>query len=622
MSAERNGSLLRTKRPYAWVAGAAAATLLIYLPALQNGFVNWDDPAYVYENPHIRSLGLPFFKWAFLDFHAWNWHPLTWISHGLDYAVWGLNPAGHHLSSILLHGANTFLVGMLVVEFFRARGADKEGVAITAAFVTAMLFGIHPLHVESVAWVSERKDVLCALFFLLSLLSYLRYASGTGREMNPMPFTHKYYRFAFAFFLLALLSKPMAISLPLVLLILDWYPLGRFWGRGAMRSLFAEKLPFLILSALSGIVTVLAQLYGGAVVELTDIPAATRSVIAFHALTAYLVKMVWPVDLIPYYPYPQKVSLFSFEYLLPVLFVLLVTSVCLMQSRRQKIWLAVWAYYVITLLPVLGIIKVGGQAMADRYTYLPSLGPFLLAGCGAALLYEKMGALMRRNALVKVSFFAAFALLVALYSGLTIQQVRTWKNGIALWTKAIGTLSREGGKAYINIDIPYENRGIAFKNAGRFEEALSDFSRAFYLNPNATKYHNRGYAFEKVGRFEEALADYSRAIELKPDTPDSYINRASLQARLGHLEEALGDYSRAILLKPDSSDLYYNRGNIYAKTGRYEDAVRDYTQAIQISPHPDYYRNRSIVYKSMGRDDDALNDLLHYELRMKAERGS
>ncbi len=621
MSGERIRVHVSTKKAYAWVAGAAVFTLLIYLPALRNGFVNWDDPAYTYDNIHIRSLDIYFFRWAFFDFHFYNWHPLTWISHGLDYALWQLDPAGHHLSSILLHGVNTFLVGVLVCALFRAGGAGERA-ALNAAFVTGMLFGIHPLHVESVAWVSERKDVLCALFFFLSLLSYIRYASGSGSEMRRTPFGHKHYSLALVFFFLALLSKPMAISLPVVFLILDWYPLGRLGRKGAIRALLAEKLPFLILSVFSGLVTVLAQAYGGAVVELTAIPMATRVVMAFHSLAFYLVKMIWPADLIAFYPYPQNAPLSSIEYLFPVLFVFLATAVCLLQSKRRKIWLAAWAYYLITLLPVLGIVKVGGMAMADRYTYLPSLGPFLLAGCGAALLYEKVDVSARRHGLVKVSLFSTFVVLVALYSALTVQQVRIWKNGVVLWTQVIDSLSKDDEKAYINIDIPYENRGTAFTKAGRFEEALSDFSRAFYLNPNATKYHNRGCAFEKVGRFEEALADYSRAIELNPNTEASYINRASLLVRLGHLEEALGDYGRAIALKPDSADLYYNRGNIYARTGRYEEAVKDYTQAIRLAPHPDYYRNRSIVYRSLGREDDAVSDLRHYELRMKAGQGS
>jgi tetratricopeptide (TPR) repeat protein len=622
MGAERIGLGAGIKRPLAFIASAAVVTLLTYLPALRNGFVNWDDPVYVYDNPYIHSLGLPFFKWAFLDFHVWNWHPLTWISHAVDYALWGLNPMGHHLTSVLLHGMNTFLVGVLVLRLFRERGYNNESMVIATASATSLLFGIHPLHVESVAWISERKDVLCAFFFLLSLISYLRYVSGAGRGMKFAPFRDRYYLLALVSFLLALLSKPMAISLPMVLLILDWYPLGRVRGGDAVRSLLAEKLPFFILGASSGVLTVLAQHFGGALVDLTDIPVATRIVVAFYALTSYLSKMVWPAGLIPYYPYPQAVSLFSLEYLLPVLCVLLVTTVSVMYVRRQKVWLAVWAYYLITLAPVLGIVKVGGQAMADRYAYLPSIGPFLLAGYGIAFLGEKIDVITRRNVLAKAAFSAVSLFFVVLLSCLTIQQVRIWKNGIVLWTRVIESLPEEGGKAYINIDIPYESRGIALKDAGRFEEALSDFDHSFYLNPNAMKHHNRGYAFERVGRLEEALADYSRAIGLKPTIPDSYVNRASLNARMGHIEEALDDYGHAIALKPDAPDLYFNRGNIYAKKGRYDDAVKDYTRAIQIRPDPDYYRNRSIVYRKMGREEDALNDLMHYELRVNAEQGS
>src|SRR5512139_1367135 len=241
-------------------------SFFIYLSALQNQFIHWDDDRYIFENPHIRSLGPAFFKWAFFDFYAGNWHPLTWISHALDYAVWGLSPMGHHLTNNILHAVNTFLVVLLTVRLLEvlkerreAEGAhtflDDRGISI-AGGVTGLLFGLHPLHVESVAWVSERKDLLCALFFLLSIMTYMSYVSDRNNRS---------YVLSLVFFILALMSKPMAVSLPIVLLILDWYPFERFGSLDTFRKVLIEKIPFIALSFASAVLTVLAQEKGGAI---------------------------------------------------------------------------------------------------------------------------------------------------------------------------------------------------------------------------------------------------------------------------------------------------------------------------------------------------------------------
>ncbi len=306
-------------------------TFIVYLAALQNEFVEWDDSQYVFENLHIRSFDLDFFKWAFFDFYAANWHPLTWISHALDYAVWGLNPMGHHLTNNILHAVNTFLVVLLVVRLLTSRQAVKltsshmssapadppeagnsrftihdSRFALIAAGVTGLLFGLHPIHVESVAWVAERKDLLCALFYLLSIMAYVSYRSYT---------TNKSYILSLFFFILALLSKPMAVSLPVVLLILDWYPFGRIQSLKTFRDSFVDKIPFIALSIVSSILTVLAQRAEGAVTAIEAIPLSTRMLVASKSLIAYLWKMLMPMHLIPYYPYPNDASLFSLEYL-------------------------------------------------------------------------------------------------------------------------------------------------------------------------------------------------------------------------------------------------------------------------------------------------------------------
>jgi tetratricopeptide (TPR) repeat protein len=594
-SFNRFKSLWTAYRPHLVIGMAVVVTVVVYLPALKNDFVNWDDMTYVYTNAHIRSFGLQLFQWAFLKFFAWNWHPLTWISHGLDYAVWGLNPLGHHLTNILLHGVNTFLVGLLTVKLIESHGSgqgkpeppektlsDKQILSVAA--IACILFGVHPLHVESVAWISERKDLLCGLFFLLSLLAYKRYARDAGGSANSL-FSNRHYLFSLCFFLLALLSKPMAVSLPLVMLILDWYPFNRLAGRNILRIAFLEKLPFFLLSFLSGVITIKAQNFDGSVETLLAIPFSTRILVGFNALISYLGKMIWPQGLIPFYPYPLNVSLLSYKYLLSVLLLVAITIVCFAFLRRSKIGMAVWAYYGVTLLPVLGFIQVGRQAMADRYMYLPSIGPFLLIGLGAVVVFEKITARRRGSKAVKMTLLSAGFFVVGILSYATVKQIHVWKDGGVLWTTVIETLSEKQGD-YAYLDLPY---------------------------------HNRGLFFEKIDRYDEALRDYSQAIQISPGAPESYASRGFLFAKLGCLDDALTDYTQALHLQPDTPEVYYNRGNVNAKLGRLEDAVRDYTQAIHLSPrpHPDYYRNRGLVYKNLAKQNEAANDFLESE-KLKA----
>ncbi len=318
-------------------------TFAIYLSALRNDFVNWDDDIYVYANYHIRSLNWKFIMWAFSSFHAGNWHPLTWISHALDYAVWGLNPMGHHLTNIILHAINTFIVVLLCIkllEMWKERWMPDEASTflnerrtMIAAGVTGFLFGLHPLHVESVAWVSERKDLLCGLFFLLSIMAYASYRSYT---------TYKTYIFSLFFFILALLSKPMAVSLPVVLLILDWYPFGRIRSLKSFSVACVEKLPFVVLSFISSILTIMAQRTEGAMEMTVVVPLWARMLVAANAFVTYLGKMVAPAGLSPYYPYPtqQEVTLLLPRYLIAVLGVVGITATLLVFANKRRLWLS------------------------------------------------------------------------------------------------------------------------------------------------------------------------------------------------------------------------------------------------------------------------------------------
>ncbi len=493
---------------------------MVYLPALRNEFVYWDDNLYIFENPNIRSFDAGFFRWAFLGFPVSNWHPLTWISHALDYALWGLNPLGHHLTNIVLHAVNTALVVMLalkLLEFVRERSAQKgtgsflnNRTILIAAGTTGLLFGIHPVHVESVAWVSERKDLLCALFFLLSVLAYANAVRRMGHGAERIRLTSGALLPALCFFILALMSKPMAVSLPVVLLILDWYPLNRIRSFKTIWAAGVEKLPFILLSLLSSLFTILAQSEGNSMASLEFVPLSTRMLVAGQSLVVYIQKMLLPLNLMPLYTYPKDVSLFSFKYVSTLLLVMGTTAICAGLARKRKFWLSAWCFYVITLIPVLGIIQVGNQPMADRYAYLPSLGLFLLAGAGVAWISEKALREKQQGFFLRGFSVAMALLLVCFLSILTVKQTAVWKDSLSLWTYVI---EKEPGK----IPLAYNNRGMVFYKAGVFDKAIADFDRAIGMDPEYAKaYYNRGSTYDKMGELDKAIVDYRKTISLDP----------------------------------------------------------------------------------------------------------
>jgi tetratricopeptide (TPR) repeat protein len=554
-------------------------TFLVFLPALQNDFVNWDDNEYVYENPFIRTLDARFFRWAFFDFYAANWHPLTWISHAADYALWGLNPLGHHLTNNILHAINASLVVFLVIgllEALKTRPRRKsepgpltsERGILVAGAATGLLFGIHPLHVESVAWVVERKDLLCGLFFLLSLLSYMSYIDDADKQKaGSVQFLNKRYLATLGFFALALLSKPMAVTLPVTLLILDWYPFQRTRSRKALRTLFIEKLPFFALSLASSVITILAQSSKKSLFSLETISFSTRVLVGAKALVLYLGKMIVPVHLFPLYPHPQNLS-FSLQNLFPVLLVIGITIACVGAAKKQKLWLTVWCYYGITLLPVLGIIHVGNQAMADRYTYLPSLGPFLVMGLAAALLYEK-GTASPWNLIVKPVAAAAAAGVLIVVSYITLQQIGVWKNSFTLWSSII---EKEPGKTF----IAYINRGYAYNTAGLYDSAIEDFNEALTINPDSLEaYNNRGLAYNMKGSFDKAIGDFNRALAIDPNYDKAYNNRGISYNQKGLFHKAIEDFSKALVINPFYDKAYYNRALAYFNSGNTMLALSD-----------------------------------------------
>jgi hypothetical protein len=546
------GLALRTRALIA--ASAGFLTFLVFLPALRNGFINWDDNEYVYDNPFIRSLDTRLLKSAFGGFHASNWHPLTWISHALDYLFWGLHPLGHHLTNNILHALNTVIVVLLVMqlmEILKNTGGsnaflNSRTVGITGA-ITGLLFGLHPLHVESVAWVAERKDVLCAFFFLLSLTAYTKHAEAVRRGPAPdaagSPLFGAWYFLSFGFFAFALMSKPMAVTLPAVLLILDWYPLGRISSLKTVARACAEKLPFFALSLLSSIVTILAQKAGGAMTLTEAVPLSTRVIVAVKALAVYLWKMIVPLNLVPFYPYPKDVSVFSPGYLFPIFLVIGITAACVVSSKKHRIWPAVWGYYVITLLPVLGIIQVGGQSMADRYTYLPGIGPFLLVGLAGAKICEKVAALDRHRAMAGIAALSAALAVLTSISYATVRQIGIWKDSAVFWNYVI----REEPQG---VPVAYNNLGLVYASEGRWDKALAEFRTALLLKPDyAEARRNLGIAYASQGRWDSAITEYQEALRLKPQYAEAHYDLGIAYASQGRWDDAITEYRTALRLK-------------------------------------------------------------------------
>lgn len=571
-------------------------TLLIYLPALINGFVNWDDDLYVYGNPNIKSLNLRFLKWLLTAVVSANWHPLTVLSFAIDYSWWDNNAFGYHLTNIVLHFLNTFIVFILITELMKIRHKDNRAVdsrTIISASITSLLFGIHPLHVESAAWISERKDVLYSFFYLLAVLSYLKYNSTHSKKKRTA-----YYTLCLLLFVLSCLSKPMAVTFPVVLFILDLYPLRRSSGTWTdVKSLLIEKAPFFVLSFILSAIAIYSQKIGGAIVSLEQIPFSNRLIVALYSYSFYIVKMVYPSKLVPYYPYPMASEIYSAQYLTGVTAFIAITFFSIWGLKKK--WKAVafcWFYYIVTLIPVAGFINIGFFSAADRYTYLPSIGLFLLAGVSAASLFEKF-----TNSICKIAFFGTLITVFGLLSLATMKQITVWHDSITLWTHQINIFP---------VARAYNNRGNAYYALGNYQMAIKDISKAIKLNPMvAEAYNNRGNAYFALSNYELAIEDISNAIEINPMYADAYYNRGNIYHAMGNHHLSIKDLSRAIELNPQFGDAYNNRGNAYYALGNYQMAIKDINKAIAFNPlNADAYYNRGVVYSALGKYLLAIDD--------------
>lgn len=492
----------------------AALTVAVYWPVLHNDFISYDDTDYVTVNMMVRQgLTLKGFIWAFTAFHAANWHPLTWLSHMLDVELFGLNPLGHHAVSLLLHAANSVLLCALLHRLTGSLGRSM---------VVALLFAIHPLHVESVAWVAERKDVLSTLFWLLTMAAYVWYVRR--------PSLKRYLPVA-VFFALGLMAKQMLVTLPLVLLLMDYWPLNRLSFRPAL--LLAEKIPLLLLSAVASLVTLRAQASGGALTQGDGYSVLLNAGNAFITYVKYIRYMFWPADLALFYPFdPSTVTLLKVAGAVSLLAV--ITGFVLTQGRRRPYLVFGWFWYLITLLPVIGFIKVGGQAMADRYTYIPLIGLFLMVAWGGAEVAGKW-----RNGVLAAGVTGA--VVVAVLSVLTVTQVRYWRNSFDLYGHALAVVEKNW--------LAHNNLGILLAQHYRNDEAIRHFLESVRINPNqAAGFRNLGNALQMAGKSIEAIEAFREAVRIDPNDAESHYRLGYGYLLSGNIDLAYLEYQELMRL--------------------------------------------------------------------------
>jgi tetratricopeptide (TPR) repeat protein len=565
----------------------AMVTIIAFEQVREHEFINFDDVVYVTENSNVnKGLSGESFIWAFttLRTKTGNWHPLTWLSHMVDCQLYGLKPYGHHMTNLLLHTLNALL---LFWVFKRMTGAIWP-----SAFVAA-LFAIHPLHVESVAWIAERKDVLSTFFWLLTMCAYVRYTErlSIGR-----------YMLVVLMYCLGIMSKPMVVTLPCILLLLDYWPLERF-NKFSIKRLVAEKIPLFVLAAALSAVTCIAQRGAGAIGDMASTPLGSRICNALVSYVGYIQKMVYPSRLAILYPYPSGGP--GLLRLIGAIVMLgIISAGAIFAFRKRRYLIIGWLWYLGTLVPVIGLVKVGSQAMADRYTYIPLIGIFIIIAWGAKEFLSRLPHL-------KIVFgaFASILFIALLIS--TRMQVNHWKDTSTLYEHTLkvtennfvilshyGNTLKEDGRIEEAIDYcrkslrvnpdyagAHNNLGNALLSQDKVEEAIDHFQQAVQLSPDLTEAHyNLGVAFAALGKIEQAIDHYQQALKLNPDDVVTHNNMAILLGKCGKVEEAIAHCHRILQIDPSNVNAYNNLGHVFVSLGKVEQGIGYYQKALQIKP--------------------------------------
>ncbi len=552
--------------------GLAVLSFGVFYPVLRCEFVSYDDPSYVTQNPDVkRGLTVRSVVWAFTTLHAHNWHPVTWLSHMLDCQLFGQKAAMHHLTNLLLHMANTVLLFLILARVTKA--------AYVSAFVAA-LFAVHPLHIQSVAWVAERKDVLSTLFWLLTMAAYINFAERPSARR---------YLLALPLFAVGLMAKPMLVSLPVVLLLLDYWPLGRLQLRqgrstavverrqerkgGVSRPspwrLVLEKIPFGLLALVSCVVTVVVQHKSGAMDIARNIPLSARIANAVIAYAGYLGKTVWPARLAVFYPHPGS-SFSVAELIISAVLLAAISVLAVALAKRKKYLIVGWLWYLITLVPVVGIVQVGRQQMADRYTYVPLIGIFVIIAFGAADI-------VRQLKIQKIVTVIAVAIVLPALGVVTRVNLAHWRNSVTLFEHAVAVTESNS--------MAQSQLGAAYLRSNKYDRAIELFGLVLAVDPNdAAARGNLGAALYRKGQYDRAAGEFQRALELKPDMLEARMNLATVLARQGKLEEATEQVRRALQSRPDFAPAHLNIAMLLSEQGQIQSALEHLDKVLQIDP--------------------------------------
>lgn len=551
---------------------------IVFGQTLGFDFANVDDSSYLLRNPGVAhgltSRGL---VWAFTHFHAGNWHPLTWISHMIDCQLFGLNPRGHHLTNVLLHAASAITLFLVLWQMTDA--------IWRSAFVAAV-FALHPLRAESVVWIAERKDVLSGFFFLLTIAAYARYA----RRL-----TSSSYLLLTVLLVLGLLCKPMLVTLPVVLLLLDFWPLDRF-GKGQNIRLFVEKIPMLICASALAVVTVFAQ--RDVITEIADVSIATRIGNAITSYGIYLRQTFWPTDLAPFYPFG-----FSVLALIVSSLFLMAISLAVFHFRDRKYLVTGWLWYLLMLLPVIGLLQVGEQSHADRYTYLPQIGLLIALTWASADLITS-------GPRTRIAFGAASLIILV---GLTLEarrQTGYWKNNETLWRHALAVTPDN--------PVARRNLGQVLQDTGRIDEAVENYRRALSFDSRQVLAHtNLGVILLEKGNLREAIEHFETALKLRPTYVEAESNLGLALSESGHVEDSVEHLRRAIEIDPDFADAHYNLGTSLLSLRRLSESVTEYKKAVELNPLDERALNNLAWILSTAPQENIRNgkEAVAYSLR-------
>lgn len=564
-----NGNLL-------WIGAILLLTFIVFIPALNNALTNWDDPHYLNDNPLIRSLSAQNIKKIFTEVFFGNYQPLHIFSYAIEYHFYKLNPVGYHTTSVIMHLVVTFLVYRFILLLTENN---------TIALITALLFGIHPLHVESVAWAAERKDLLYAMFFLGSLICYIRYI----KEQQKL----KFIFFAFILFVLSIMSKAMASSLPPVLILIDY-----FYGRKFNTKIVLEKIPFFAIALLFGFVAAHTASTTGQV-SLHVFNLFERILFANLNLLSYVAKLLVPIQLSSFYPYPHRVDghLPYYCYIAPFIVIGLLVLI-IRSARKTKVILFGAGFFVACIFLVLQLFPVGPTIISERYSYLPSIGFFFVI----AWLLQQV--ILKRPA-AKNAMYIALGAYCLFLSVTTYARCDVWKDSITLWSNVL--------EQFPNVGVALNNRGNIYgKEMGDLDRAMADFNRSIQYDPAyENAYVNRGIVYCLRGKFDLAIPDFNKALELKPDYFDARFNRGIAYTQTNEFEKAIADFNFLEKDNKEDARIFMCRGRAYSLSKRYDEALNNFNRAIELNPeYPEAWYNRASANYNKSRYKEAYRDVM------------